>query len=84
MISYSDYSVSIKVDENGNKTNINLPKSDVMRYNFSDGNSLLIRPSGTEPKIKVYFNIVGKDMENAIMIGKNYEEAINKFIESEK
>ena len=32
-----------------------LPKSDVLEYRFSDGTMLLIRPSGTEPKMKLYY-----------------------------
>lgn len=32
----------------------NLPKSDVLSYTFADGSKVLIRPSGTEPKIKIY------------------------------
>ena len=38
------------------KSPINLPKSDVLEYILEDGSSFIIRPSGTEPKIKVYLS----------------------------
>ncbi len=42
------------VDAAGNKTDIALPKSDVLRFCFGDGSTVIIRPSGTEPKVKLY------------------------------
>ena len=42
-----------------------LPKSDIMSFEFADGGSVIVRPSGTEPKIKLYMNTVGKTKEDA-------------------
>lgn len=42
-----------------------LPKENVLKYIFEDGSWLAVRPSGTEPKIKVYYSIVDKDRDNA-------------------
>jgi len=39
---------------------VNLGKSDVLKYEFSDGGFVALRPSGTEPKIKIYIETVGK------------------------
>ena len=50
-----DYSVGIG----------DLPKENVLKYIFNDGSWLAVRPSGTEPKIKVYYSIVDKDRQNA-------------------
>ena len=36
------------------------PKSDVLKYVFEDGSWIAVRPSGTEPKIKIYYSIKGK------------------------
>ncbi len=41
------------------KKNIQLPLSDVIRIMFDDDSWLAIRPSGTEPKLKVYYSIIG-------------------------
>lgn len=38
-----------------------LPKENVLKYIFKDGSWIAVRPSGTEPKIKVYYSVVGKD-----------------------
>ena len=38
-----------------------LPKSDVLKFLLEDNCSIVVRPSGTEPKIKVYYSIVDPD-----------------------
>ena len=42
-----------------------LPKENVLKYIFNDGSWMAVRPSGTEPKIKVYYSIVDPDKNNA-------------------
>ena len=42
-----------------------LPKSNVLRYDLEDGSVLIVRPSGTEPKIKTYFTTSGATLEEA-------------------
>lgn len=42
-----------------------LPKENVLKYIFTDGSWMAVRPSGTEPKIKVYYSIQDKDRESA-------------------
>lgn len=54
----------------GEETAIDLPQSNVIALNLSDNNAVIIRPSGTEPKIKLYITAVGKDKENAESICK--------------
>ncbi len=44
---------------------IELPSSDVLRYTLADGSWFAIRPSGTEPKVKLYFSTLGQDQEDA-------------------
>ncbi len=47
------------------ETKINLPKSNVLCYYLEDGDSLIVRPSGTEPKIKIYIGAVSDSCEKA-------------------
>ncbi len=54
----------------GEETAIDLPQSNVIALNLSDNNAVIIRPSGTEPKIKLYITAVGKDKENAESVCK--------------
>jgi len=41
----------------GNRTQIDLPKSNVIQFLLEDGSKISVRPSGTEPKIKFYFSV---------------------------
>lgn len=52
----------------GSVTDIDLPKSNVIALHLADDNAVIIRPSGTEPKIKLYITSVGKDKDNAAEI----------------
>lgn len=74
-----DYKTSVSTDtETGKAEKITLPKSNVLAYALTDGNKLIVRPSGTEPKIKAYVTAVGKDKETAQVIAdKLLEEADN-------
>ena len=49
----NDYLLSIAKGKNGTQE-IKLPKSNVIKYVFEDGTTCTMRPSGTEPKIKIY------------------------------
>jgi phosphoglucomutase len=59
-ISVTDYSSPVEAEE-GFGT---LPTSNVLKYILKDGSWIAVRPSGTEPKIKIYYSIKADD-ENA-------------------
>lgn len=62
--SKEDYLKGIKYSESLSSV-LNFPSSDVIKYAFEEGSWLAIRPSGTEPKCKFYFCILGKDFNQA-------------------
>jgi phosphoglucomutase len=65
VVGWSDYLESVRYD--GDKTSpITLPKSNVLEYRLSNGGKLIVRPSGTEPKIKVYLSANGKNKEESL------------------
>lgn len=57
-----------------------LPKENVLKYIFNDGSWMAIRPSGTEPKIKVYYSIVDPDKSNAKARLENIRQTISSII----
>lgn len=55
----ADYQVGVAKDlASGAETTITLPKSNVLSYRMANGNGVIVRPSGTEPKIKIYVTAV--------------------------
>ena len=53
----SDYKTSVTSNTDGSKTIINLPQSNVMKFLLEGNTSVVIRPSGTEPKLKLYISV---------------------------
>lgn len=61
-----DYKTSERVHmETGERENIDLPKSNVLKYVLEDGSWFCVRPSGTEPKMKFYFGVKGQTLTEA-------------------
>ncbi|WP_406687494.1 phospho-sugar mutase [Rossellomorea vietnamensis] len=61
VVSSEDYKTSKKMDlVSGEETSIHLPSSNVLKYHLEDGSWICLRPSGTEPKIKFYFSVIGE------------------------
>ncbi len=69
VVKVSDYFLRKETDvATGSVTDIDLPKSNVIALHLANDNAVIIRPSGTEPKIKLYITSVGKDKDNAAEI----------------
>ncbi len=61
-----DFGNSISINAaTGEKSVLTLPKSNVIGFYLSDGSSVIARPSGTEPKIKLYISALGKTDSDA-------------------
>lgn len=61
-----DYKLSLENDLTNNiETTINLPKSNVLKFILEDGSWFVVRPSGTEPKVKIYSSVVGNSLCDA-------------------
>ena len=81
VVAMSDYMISKRTDLiSGNVTDITLPKSDVLEFVLEGEHSVIIRPSGTEPKIKAYISSVGNSMQNAIDISNDIIESVKTIL----
>lgn len=66
VVSARDYKLDTKKDMvTGEVTTTGLPSSNVLYYDLTDDAWLCVRPSGTEPKIKLYYGVKGTSLEDA-------------------
>ena len=81
VVKINDYGERVSFDTlNDTKTPIALPKSNVLFYYLENGSTLIVRPSGTEPKIKLYICAVGKDATDAENKRTSLTEAGTKLL----
>ena len=82
VLSARDYKAdTIRNLKTGEVTPTGLPASNVLYYDMTGNAWLCVRPSGTEPKIKFYFGIVGKSLEDADAKAKEMAEAVSGLVE---
>lgn len=82
VVTVEDYKLQEKTTlESGEKEQIFLPKSNVLKYQLEDGSWVCLRPSGTEPKIKFYFGIVGQSREDSNQKLDSLQQAFMEKIE---
>ena len=72
VLAVRDYSAGIRRDEAGESA-LALPKSNVLYFELEEGGWCCVRPSGTEPKLKIYFGAKGASREDA---EKNTKEIV--------
>ncbi|MDD4565985.1 MAG: phospho-sugar mutase [Eubacteriales bacterium] len=87
VVEFADYQASTRKVIGASKDikikPITLPKSDVLEYVLEDGTSIIFRPSGTEPKLKIYLSSKGgskKESEEIIeLLRRNYEQSFDRY-----
>ena len=57
-----------------------MPKSDVLKFLLEDNCSIVVRPSGTEPKLKTYISVSAENKEAAEKIEADIQKAAEKFL----
>ena len=76
-----DYTKDVITDlATGETKPTGLPKSNVIYYDLENNAWACVRPSGTEPKIKLYFGVKGSSIENADQEAKALKEALTSYM----
>ena len=74
-----DYKVNMVLDYSNGIDD--LPKSDVLKY-LLDCGSVVVRPSGTEPKLKAYISVTANNKEEAWEIERKINQEMNKYMQN--
>ncbi|GAA0085068.1 phospho-sugar mutase [Clostridium sp. CTA-7] len=79
------YDYKLSIEENmisGDKNEINLPKSNVLKFVLENGSWFVVRPSGTEPKMKAYVAIKGTGLKDSEEKLENFKNEVVNLINS--
>ena len=77
VVKFGDYQAQTVEDRvSGTTESTNLPKSNVLSFTLDNGDVIVARPSGTEPKIKFYFMLIGKDKDETVAKMAAYRESL--------
>lgn len=81
VVKFEDYQESVSVNCNTGETlKIDLPKSNVLSFSLENGEKVIIRPSGTEPKIKAYYTATASTVEEATAMKDSLDTAFSKYL----
>lgn len=81
VVKFADYQESVSLDcVSGETAVINLPKSNVLSFTLENGEKVIIRPSGTEPKVKAYYTTSASTMEEATAMKDSLDTAFSKYL----
>ena len=75
-----DYNLSKRYCE-GSEVDLTLPKSNVIKYISKENEWAVLRPSGTEPKLKVYFSVKGTSSQNALEKIEAFKKSMLEVVE---
>jgi len=80
----ADYQRSLRVSSSGAETPILLPKSNVLRFFLAGGNEAVVRPSGTEPKLKVYLTATAATKQASLDLLDALERDLSGVVRSDR
>lgn len=78
-----DYQSATITKKNGEQEKVNLPTSNVLRFFLKGGLEAVIRPSGTEPKLKVYVTAIGDTLEESHQVAEKISDFFTAWVKGE-
>ena len=80
VVAVRDYSASVRRLADGTEETLNIPKTNAVYYELENGSFICVRPSGTEPKLKIYYSVRAKDETSAAKAFEKMRSAFEAFI----
>ena len=80
VVAVRDYSASVRRLADGSEETLNIPKTNAVYYELENGSFICVRPSGTEPKLKIYYSVRAKDQVSAEKAFEKMRSAFEAFI----
>ncbi len=78
VVTFGDYKKQTFTDvESGEKSSTELPSANVLSFKLENGDVVVVRPSGTEPKVKFYFMVSAEDEASALANIEKYKASLN-------
>ena len=79
-----DYSAGIKTFADGSTEELGVPKNNAVYFELEGGGFACVRPSGTEPKLKIYYSVKGENKEKALEVYEAIKSDLGKIINGEE
>ena len=80
VIGVRDYFEGIRKSSDGTFESIDMPKSSAIYYELENGSFICIRPSGTEPKLKIYYSIRARNAQTAEKFFNKLDKSVSKLL----
>ena len=80
VVAVRDYSVPVRRLTDGTQEPLDIPATNAVYYELENGSFICVRPSGTEPKLKIYYSIRAKDEESALRAFDRMKTAFEAFL----
>lgn len=80
VVAMRDYSASVRRLADGSEETLDIPKTNAVYYELENGSFICVRPSGTEPKLKIYYSVRAKDEAAAEKAFDKMKAAFQAFL----
>ena len=82
VVSFRDYKKGVITEKDGNTRPSGLPEANVLYFDLPDSAWVCVRPSGTEPKLKLYYGVKGSGFDDAAEKGEKLKAGLDALIDA--